>query len=185
MLRFSIQYMTLIRDFTDMSVRWKASDNLINKAFIFTLLFGFAVSFNFVNPYTRENVEANSINTKNDNSLYAETSLEFQAKAKQQANKIIKDPDAPRKSNDAEYVASKKNNTWIPFWYDWSIIKHNNIKKMPLNHPENVRTSKNNVLRYQHYVNQTRSQTAPKPNIYIDTSGTFLMILIIILIFIF
>lgn len=168
-----------------MSVKWKAGDNLRNKAFIFFVTFGFALSFSFANPYTRENVEANSITTKDGNSLYVETSHEFQVKAEQQANKITKDPDALRKSNDAEYVASKKNSTWIPFWYDWSIIKHNNIKKMPINHPENIRTSKNNVLRYQHYVNQTRSQTAPQPNIYIGIFGTFLIILIIILIFLF
>ena len=159
---------------------------LKNKTFIFSLLFGFALSFSFANPYTWKNVEANNITTKNGNSLYVETSHEFQVKAEQQANKITKDPDAPRKSSDAEYVASKKNNTWIPFWYDWSIIKHNNIKKMPANHPENIRTSKNNVLRYQHYVNQTRNQAAPKPSINIGTFGTFLIIiLIIILIFLF
>lgn len=158
---------------------------LKNKTFIFSLLFGFALSFSFANLYAWKNVEANSIATKNDNSLYVETSHEFQVKAEQQANKIIKDPDAPRKSNDAEYVASKKNNTWIPFWYDWSIIKNNNIKKMPANHPENVRTSKNNVLRYKHYVNQTRNQTATEPSTNIGTFGTFLIILIIILIFLF
>lgn len=56
---------------------------------------------------------------------------------------------------------------------------------MPANHPENIRTSKNNVLRYQHYVTQTRNQTAPKPSINIGTFGTFLLILIIILIFLF
>lgn len=152
---------------------------LKNKAFIFSLLFGFALSFSFANPYTWENVEANNITIKNDNSLYVETSHEFQVKAEQQANKITKDPDAPRKSNDAEYVASKKNNTWIPFWYDWSIIKHNNIKKMPANHPENIRTSKNNVLRYQHYIIQTRNQTVPQHTINIGIVGTFSIIIII------
>lgn len=78
------------------------------------LLFGFALSFSFANPYAWKNVEANGITTKNDNSLYAETSHEFQVKAEQQANKITKDPDAPRKSSDAEYVASKKTTLGFP-----------------------------------------------------------------------
>lgn len=73
--------------------------------------------------------------------------------ASTQAKEVSKDPNVMKSKPMTDYTMSDSNSCWVPYWY-WFVVMNNHASSdMPKKHPANVKTSKKNVKKYQHYVN--------------------------------
>lgn len=82
-----------------------------------------------------------------------------------QAKVIAKEPDTIKKKPMTDYTMSDSNHYWVPYWYYYLIINNQSTSSMPKKHPTNVKTSKQNVKRYQNYVNKKAKSKATNEGI--------------------
>lgn len=73
--------------------------------------------------------------------------------ASTQAKEVSKDPNVMKTKPMTDYTMSDSNSCWVPYWYWFVIMNNHSSSDMPKKHPANVKTSKENVKKYQHYVN--------------------------------
>ena len=80
--------------------------------------------------------------------------------ASTQAKEVSKDPNVMKSKPMTDYTMSDSNSCWVPYWY-WFVVMNNHASSdMPKKHPANVKTSKKNVKKYQHYVNDKAGDQA-------------------------
>ena len=73
--------------------------------------------------------------------------------ASTQAKEVSKDPSVMKTKPMTDYTMSDSNSCWVPYWYWFVVMNNHSSSDMPKKHPVNVKTSKKNVKKYQHYVN--------------------------------
>lgn len=77
-----------------------------------------------------------------------------------QAKEVSKDPNVMKTKPMTDYTMSDSNSCWVPYWYWFVIMNNHSSSDMPKKHPANVKTSKKNVKKYQHYVNDKAGDQA-------------------------
>ena len=87
--------------------------------------------------------------------------------ASTQAKKVSKNPSVMKSKPMTDYTMSDSNSCWVPYWYWFVIMNNQSASKMPKKHPANVKTSKKNVKKYQHYVNNKAGNQVVKYVIFI------------------
>lgn len=80
--------------------------------------------------------------------------------ASTQAKEVSKDPNVMKTKPMTDYTMSDSNSCWVPYWYWFVIMNNHSSSDMPKKHPANVKTSKENVKKYQHYVNDKAGDQA-------------------------
>lgn len=87
--------------------------------------------------------------------------------ASTQAKEVSKNPSVMKTKPMTDYTMSDSNSCWVPYWYWFVIMNNQSASKMPKKHPANVKTSKKNVKKYQHYVNNKAGNQVVKYVIFI------------------
>lgn len=80
--------------------------------------------------------------------------------ASTQAKEVSKDPNVMKSKPMTDYTMSDSNSCWVPYWYWFVIMNNHSSSDIPKKHPANVKTSKKNVKKYQHYVNDKAGDQA-------------------------
>lgn len=121
--------------------------------------------------------DANNDNEKNTvNYMVAADNDQIEENASTQAKTIAKHPNTIKEEPMTDYTLSDYNHCWVPYWYWYTVINSQAASSMPKKHPTNVKTSKQNVKKYQHYVNMKANHKALAAVIIIVVSITFLIV---------
>lgn len=104
---------------------------------------------------------ATNDNEKNTvNYMVAADDDQMEENASTQAKTLAKHPGAIESEPMTDYTLSDRNHCWIPYWYWYTIINNQTASSMPKKHPTNIKTSKQNVKRYQQYVSKKANHKA-------------------------
>ena len=104
---------------------------------------------------------ANNDNEKNTvNYVVAADDDQMEENASTQAKTIAKHPSAIESEPMTDYTLSDRNHYWVPYWYWYMFIDNQSASSMPKKHPTNVKTSKQNVKKYQQYVSKKANHEA-------------------------
>ena len=104
---------------------------------------------------------ATNDNEKNTvNYMVAADDDQMEENASVQAKTLAKHPSAIENEPMTDYTLSGRNHYWVPYWYWYTIINNQAASSMPKKHPTNVKTSKQNVKRYQQYVSKKANHKA-------------------------
>lgn len=104
---------------------------------------------------------ATNDNEKNTvNYMVAADDDQMEENASTQAKTLAKHPGAIENEPMTDYTLSDRNHYWVPYWYWYTIINNQTASSMPKKHPTNVKTSKQNVKRYQQYVSKKANHEA-------------------------
>ena len=96
---------------------------------------------------------ATNDNEKNTvNYMVAADDDQMEENASTQAKTLAKHPGAIKNEPMTDYTLSDYNHCWVPYWYWYTVINNQTASSMPKKHPTNVKTSKQNVKKYQKYV---------------------------------
>lgn len=96
---------------------------------------------------------ATNDNEKNTvNYMVAADDDQMEENASTQAKTLAKHPSAIESEPMTDYTLSDYNHCWVPYWYWYTVINNQTASSMPKKHPTNVKTSKQNVKKYQKYV---------------------------------
>lgn len=96
---------------------------------------------------------ATNDNEKNTvNYMEAADDEQIEKNASNQAKTLAKHPGAIKNEPMTDYTLSDYNHCWVPYWYWYTIINNQTASSMPKKHPTNVKTSKQNVKKYQKYI---------------------------------
>ena len=96
---------------------------------------------------------ATNDNEKNTvNYMVAADDDQMEENASTQAKTLAKHPSAIKNEPMTDYTLSDYNHCWVPYWYWYTVINNQTASSMPKKHPTNVKTSKQNVKKYQKYV---------------------------------
>lgn len=96
---------------------------------------------------------ATNDNEKNTvNYMVAADDDQIEENASTQAKALAKHPNAIKNEPMTDYTLSDYNHCWVPYWYWFTVINNQTASSMPKKHPTNVKTSKQNVKKYQKYV---------------------------------
>lgn len=71
-----------------------------------------------------------------------------------QAKEVSKDPNVMKSKPMTDYTMSDHNTCWVPYWYWYTVMNNQSETSMPKKHPANVKTNKQNVNKYQNYVDK-------------------------------
>lgn len=77
---------------------------------------------------------------------------QIEENASTQAKVLAKHPNAIKNEPMTDYTLSDYNHCWVPYWYWFTVINNQTASSMPKKHPTNVKTSKQNVKKYQKYI---------------------------------
>lgn len=105
-------------------------------------------------------------NATNDNEkntvkyMVAADDDQMEENASTQAKTLAKHPSAIESEPMTDYTLSDCNHCWVPYWYWYTIINNQAASSMPKKHPTNVKTSRQNVRRYQQYVSKKANHEA-------------------------
>lgn len=104
---------------------------------------------------------ATNDNEKNTvNYMVAADDDQMEENASTQAKTLAKHPSAIESEPMTDYTLSNRNHCWVPYWYWYTIINNQTASSMPKKHPTNIKTSKQNVKRYQQYVSKKANHKA-------------------------
>ena len=96
---------------------------------------------------------ATNDNEKNTvNYMEAADDDQMEENASTQAKTLAKHPNAIKNEPMTDYTLSDYNHCWVPYWYWFTVINNQTASSMPKKHPTNVKTSKQNVKKYQKYI---------------------------------
>ena len=80
--------------------------------------------------------------------------------ASTQAKEVSKDPNVMKTKPMTDYTMSDSNSCWVPYWYWFVVMNNHSSSDIPKKHPTNVKTSKKDVKKYQHYVKKKAGNQA-------------------------
>lgn len=104
---------------------------------------------------------ATNDNEKNTvNYMVAADDDQMEENASAQAKTLAKHPSAIENEPMTDYTLSDRNHYWVPYWYWYTVIDNQTASSMPKKHPKNIKTSKQNVKRYQQYVSKKANHEA-------------------------
>lgn len=105
--------------------------------------------------------DANNDNEKNTvNYMIAADNAQIKENASTQVKTIAKHPSTIEEEPMTDYILSDYNHCWVPYWYWYTVINNQAASSMPKKHLTNVKTSKQNVKKYQHYVSMKANHKA-------------------------
>ena len=104
---------------------------------------------------------ATNDNEKNTvNYVVAAGDDQMKENASTQAKTIAKHPSAIENEPMTDYTLSDRNHYWVSYWYWYMFIDNQSASSMPKKHPTNVKTSRQNVKKYQQYVSKKANHEA-------------------------